>query len=242
MHKRAATSHTSACHRQHTECLLARMRRDTSLDAGERASASPRQSPQRIRASLRFVMGARRAGEVSPACATSDAADACTVALAALSPHRPGERNCAGAAGWSPGQPPARPAAAEAPSDTPGRLRAWYFAEGNSHHDFQTFFTLLNLSDQSASVTGSYDRDDNIRPMQWLGIEPHGRVSLNANDVVGPHAFGASFTADQDIVVERATTWGPGQNGETTIGFAPQGGATGRLPKAPRSAASPPTL
>jgi hypothetical protein len=41
--------------------------------------------------------------------------------------------------------------------------------------------------------------------------------------VVGPHAFGASFTADQEIVVERATTWGPGQNGETTIGFAPQG-------------------
>jgi hypothetical protein len=37
MHKRAATSHTSACHRQHTECLLARMRRDTSLDAGEKS-------------------------------------------------------------------------------------------------------------------------------------------------------------------------------------------------------------
>jgi hypothetical protein len=118
---------------------------------------------------------------------------------------------------------PAHPVVAEAPSDAPARMRAWYFAEGNSRHDFQTFFTLLNLSDQPASVTASYDRDDSIRLLQWIGIEPHGRVSLNANDVVGLHAFGASFTADQDIVVERATTWGPGQNGETTVGFAPQG-------------------
>jgi hypothetical protein len=102
-------------------------------------------------------------------------------------------------------------------------LRAWYFAEGNSRNGFETYFTLLNLSDQSAGVTANYNRDDGIRLMQWIGIEPHARLSLNANDVVGPRAFGASFFADQDIVVERTTTWGPGQNGETTGGFAPDG-------------------
>jgi hypothetical protein len=59
--------------------------------------------------------------------------------------------------------------------------------------------------------------------MQWLGIPPRGRLSLNANDVVGPRAFGASFLADQDVIVERSTTWSPGQNGETTIGFASRG-------------------
>jgi hypothetical protein len=119
-------------------------------------------------------------------------------------------------------QPGAVPVGASAPTDdAANRLRVWHFAEGNSRNDFQTFFTLLNLADQPASVTASYDRDDNIRLVQWLGIPPRGRISLNANDVVGPRAFGASFQSDQDVIVERSTTWGPGQNGETTIGFSP---------------------
>jgi hypothetical protein len=102
-------------------------------------------------------------------------------------------------------------------------FRAWYFAEGNSRNGFETYFTLLNLSDQPASVSALYNRDDGIRLTQWLGIEPHARLSLSANAVVGARAFGTSFFADQDIVVERTTTWGPGQNGETLIGFAPDG-------------------
>jgi len=102
-------------------------------------------------------------------------------------------------------------------------LRAWYFAEGNSRNGFNTYFTLLNLSDQPAGVTANYNRDDGIRLVQWIGVEPHARLSLNANDVVGPRAFGSTFFADQDIVVERTTIWGPGQNGETNGGFAPDG-------------------
>jgi hypothetical protein len=105
-------------------------------------------------------------------------------------------------------------------------FRTWHFAEGNSRNGFDTFFTLLNLSDQPASVSAQYNRDDGIRLMQWLGIEPHARLSLSANDIVGAKAFGASFFADHDIVVERTTTWGPGQNGETLIGFAPDGRRT----------------
>ena len=102
-------------------------------------------------------------------------------------------------------------------------FRAWHFAEGNSRNGFETYFTLLNLADQPASVSAQYHRDDGIRLTQWLGIEPHARLSLNANDIVGAKAFGASFFADQDIVVERTTIWGPGQNGETMLGFAPEG-------------------
>ena len=102
-------------------------------------------------------------------------------------------------------------------------LRVWHFAEGNSRNGFETYFTLLNLSDQPASVMVNYNRDDGIRLVQWLGIEPRLRLSLHANDVVGARAFGASFYSDQNIVVERTTTWGPGQNGETVAGFAPDG-------------------
>ena len=114
---------------------------------------------------------------------------------------------------------------ASTPAIEPGSmpLRAWYFAEGNSRNGFQTYFTLVNLSDQPAGVTALYNRDDGIRLTQWIGIEPHTRLSLNANDIVGQRAFGASFLSDQDIVVERTTTWGPGQNGETTVGYAPDG-------------------
>lgn len=120
---------------------------------------------------------------------------------------------------------PQRSASADpAPVSDPGSssLRSWYFAEGNSRHEFQTFFTVLNLADQPTSVTISYQRDDGIRLMQWVGIEPNARISFNANDVVGPRAFGASFTADRDIVVERSTTWGPSQDAETAVGFAPK--------------------
>jgi hypothetical protein len=120
----------------------------------------------------------------------------------------------------SPSPSPAS-AAVPLPESTP--LRAWYFAEGNSRNGFETYFTLLNLSDQPAGVTALYNRDDGIRLTQWIGIEPRARLSLNANDIVGQRAFGASFLSDQDIVVERTTAWGPGQNGETTVGFAPDG-------------------
>ena len=113
------------------------------------------------------------------------------------------------------------PSAARAAGETP--LRAWHFADGNSRSQFQTYFMLVNLSDQPASVTAQYSRDDGIRLVQWLGIEPRARLSVDANAVVGERSFGASFFADQDIVVERSTTWGPGQNGLTTLGFAPDG-------------------
>jgi hypothetical protein len=102
-------------------------------------------------------------------------------------------------------------------------FRVWHFAEGNSRNGFETYFTLKNVSDQPASVSAQYNRDDGIRLTQWLGIEPRARLSLNANDVVGARAFGASFFSDQDVVVERTTIWGPGQNGETLVGFAPDG-------------------
>ena len=102
-------------------------------------------------------------------------------------------------------------------------FRAWYFAEGNSRNGFETYFTLLNLSDQPASVSALYNRDDGIRLTQWLGIEPHARLSLRRTLSSGLGPSAPSFFADQNIVVERTTTWGPGQNGETLVGFAPDG-------------------
>ena len=116
-------------------------------------------------------------------------------------------------------RPSALAAVPQAPAET-RPFRSWYFAEGNSRREFQTYFSVLNLSDQPASVMAFYDRDDGIRLVQWLGVSPNARLSFGANDIVGPRAFGASFFSDQDIVVERSTTWGPQQNGATSVGFA----------------------
>lgn len=115
------------------------------------------------------------------------------------------------------------PASAEpAATATEQPFRAWHFAEGNSHHDFQSYFSFLNLADRPASVMAYYTREDGIRLVQWFGIEPRARLSFGADDIVGRYAFGASFFSDQDIVAERSTTWGPRQNAETTVGFAPR--------------------
>src|SRR5215203_334551 len=121
------------------------------------------------------------------------------------------------------GSPVAQAPTGALPRSAASPLRTWEFAEGNSRRDFQTFFSILNTTDSPASVTASYQRDDNIRLTQWLGVPARGRISLNANEVVGAKAFGASFSSDQDVVVERSTTWGPNQNGATTVGFAPNG-------------------
>src|SRR5687768_16036917 len=51
------------------------------------------------------------------------------------------------------------PASATVPLPESTPLRAWYFAEGNSRNGFETYFTLLNLSDQPAGVTALYNRD-----------------------------------------------------------------------------------
>ena len=52
---------------------------------------------------------------------------------------------------------------ASTPDAGEGALRVWHFAEGNSRHEFQTFFSFLNLSEEATSVMGYYNRDDGIR-------------------------------------------------------------------------------
>jgi hypothetical protein len=109
----------------------------------------------------------------------------------------------------------------QAPSTPHAPLRAWHFAEGISRGDFLTFFSVPNLSDHPASIMAHYHREDGIRLVQWFGVEPRARLSLNMREIVGPRPFGASFYSNQDVVVERSSTWGPSQNAESTLGFAP---------------------
>ncbi len=116
------------------------------------------------------------------------------------------------------------PAVGRAQSDEPNGgtpLRTWHFAEGITRGDFQTFFSVLNLSDRPASITAHYHREDGIRLVQWFGVGPRARLSISVQEIVGPQAFGASFYASEDVVVERSSTWGPNQHAETSLGFAP---------------------
>lgn len=188
---------------------------DTSAPATSAPAASPEALAPLAGSSETAVSGAAAADPAASNVAESTAAPQTAQAQPATVQPVPATPSP------SPAATPAASAAQRGTADLP--LRTWHFAEGNARSQFDTYFTLLNLSERPASVMVQYNRDDGIRLVQWLGIEPRARVSLKANDIVGAKAFGASFFSDQDIVVERSTTSGPGQNAQTTSGFAPNG-------------------
>jgi hypothetical protein len=95
--------------------------------------------------------------------------------------------------------------------------RRWYFAEGNTHGQIETYFLVSNLSDQAATVRATYFTESGSPVEQEVGVPARGRISIRANDVVGKATFSTRLLADRDIVVER-TIYFPGWSGFTVIG------------------------
>jgi hypothetical protein len=96
-------------------------------------------------------------------------------------------------------------------------FRSWGFAEGNSRHEFATYFALMMLTDQPASVMVYFDRDDGIRWVQRLGVPPQARLSSSASDIVGSQSIGAGFIGHQNILGER-TFYFPGWSAFPVVG------------------------
>jgi hypothetical protein len=103
------------------------------------------------------------------------------------------------------------------------------FRRGNSRNGFETYFTLLNLSDQPASALHSTTGDDGIRLVQWLGIEPRARGKPECERHRRSQSLWVELLRRPDIV-ERTTTWGQA-DGETLVGFAPTGRRPGTSPR-----------
>jgi hypothetical protein len=95
--------------------------------------------------------------------------------------------------------------------------RAWYFAEGNTIGQVQTYFLVYNLSDQSTEVRATYFGNDGRTREQTIPVAPRGRAGVRANDVISNQEFSARFLADQDVLVER-TFYFPGWSGFTVVG------------------------
>ena len=81
--------------------------------------------------------------------------------------------------------------------------RAWYFAEGNTSSQIETFFVLFNLSTRPAQVRGTYFVDAATAREQSLTVPAGGRLAVRANEIVPAGVFSARFQADQNIMVER---------------------------------------
>ena len=93
----------------------------------------------------------------------------------------------------------------------------WYFAEGNTNSQIETFFVLYNLSDRPSEVRGTFFADGASPREQTLWLPAGGRLAVRANDFVPGAFFSARFRADQNIVAER-TFYLPGGSGFTTVG------------------------
>jgi len=95
--------------------------------------------------------------------------------------------------------------------------RAWYFAEGNTSSQIETYFVVFNLTTAPASVRGTYYLDGGSTREQNLTVPAGGRLAVRANEIVPDGVFSARFEADRNIMVER-TLYFSGASGFTTVG------------------------
>jgi len=93
----------------------------------------------------------------------------------------------------------------------------WYFAEGSTLNNFETFLTVLNPNPVlPASVTASYfSRDGASLGSQTIVIDPLHRGNFKLNDYVHSSAISTIVSANVPVVVERPMYFGPPNGGPT---------------------------
>lgn len=99
-------------------------------------------------------------------------------------------------------------AGGHADAGAPQPERTWYFAEGATHSGFSLFYLILNPGEQPVTVTATYLRRPPAEPVTVLyDVGPRTRRTIWVNvehSILDNAEFGATFTADQPIVVERS--------------------------------------
>lgn len=95
----------------------------------------------------------------------------------------------------------------------------WAFAEGvedwHGGVDFDTYFLLNNSTDNTASVTAYFVREDGTGITRTFTINPRSRYTLGTGQFLelSNQGFAAFFDSTVPIVAERATYWGQGYYG-----------------------------
>ncbi|MDR7420171.1 MAG: VCBS repeat-containing protein [Armatimonadota bacterium] len=129
-----------------------------------------------------------------------------------------------------------------ADAGAPQPERTWYFAEGATHSGFELFYLVLNPGDQAVTVSATYVRRAPAEPVTiTYDVGPRTRRTIWVNvehPILDNDEFGATFVADQPIVVERSMylrasggLFGGGHNALGAVAPAPRWflaeGATG---------------
>ena len=100
-----------------------------------------------------------------------------------------------------------------------GTSKEWYFAEGCTSGDFDTWLLIANPQAATATVTVTYYKPDSSTQASYT-IDPTSRYSIHVDEVEGHDSTDVSMkiTSDQSIVCERAMYWQNMAKGHDTIG------------------------
>jgi len=98
-------------------------------------------------------------------------------------------------------QPPANTQQPPASQPVPTTL---YFAEGSTAPPFDSWFLLQNPTQNSASATVTFMRDNGSTTSRRYDLPPTSRLSIFANQIVPNSAFSTTVESDQAILAERA--------------------------------------
>jgi hypothetical protein len=82
----------------------------------------------------------------------------------------------------------------------------WYFAEGYTGGDFDTYLLLQNPGSSSTQATLTYMRGDGSTVVQNVVIEPHARFTVHVDDLPGleQSEFSTLVESEAPLVAERA--------------------------------------
>jgi len=95
----------------------------------------------------------------------------------------------------------------------------WYFAEGCTSGDFDTWLLIANPQAATATVTVTYYKPDSSTQASYT-VDPTSRYSIHVDKVEGHDSTDVSLkiSSNQSIVCERAMYWQSMTKGHDTIG------------------------
>ncbi len=91
--------------------------------------------------------------------------------------------------------------------------RIWYFAEGSTDGNFETYLVLLNPHALPVDATITYMKGDGIPAQQQAHIEPRRRLVVTVKDALPGVGFGVRIIANRPIAAERTMRFGPNREG-----------------------------
>ncbi|MDD5748063.1 MAG: N-acetylmuramoyl-L-alanine amidase [Actinomycetota bacterium] len=92
--------------------------------------------------------------------------------------------------------------------------RIWYFAEGSTNWDFNTYILIQNPGNEANKVEAEFMDSNGDSRFYSFTLAPHSRFTLNVAELDGLEKadFSTRLVAQRDIIAERAMYWRKGLN------------------------------